>query len=176
MFEKALSSALILKAPVMRIWAGDKSPHLVSDAKFATIVNAMKKYADIAKQKGITLAFECHWDTLTETTASTLRLLKAINKDNVKMYWQLNKKENEAYSYQMLQDIIEHVIYVHVCARDNEAVPPFIQGIEAWRKYLAFMHATKRDFTLLQEHVHNDSVSQFIEDGRVLKALVNEYA
>lgn len=77
-----------VNAPVIRIWAGKKSPQDCNEEEFAQIVENTKIMADYASKYNIILAFEYHKNSLTETAESAVNLIKAIDRDNVKLYWQ----------------------------------------------------------------------------------------
>jgi len=80
--------AVRMTAPVIRIWAGKKSPQDCSKEEFAHIVENTRIMADYASKYNITLGFEYHRNSLTETAESAVSLITAIGRNNVKLYWQ----------------------------------------------------------------------------------------
>ena len=77
-----------LSAPVIRIWAGEKSPNDCDQEYFDMLVENARKMGDEAAKYGIVISFEFHLNTLTETAESAVKFLKAINHKNVLTHWQ----------------------------------------------------------------------------------------
>ena len=96
--DMAVETAVLLKAPVIRIWAGTRSPAKCDDEYRKLIVENTVYMADKAKEHGIILGFEYHPFTLTENCDDAMWLIEAVNKENVRLYWQpdraLSAEEN----------------------------------------------------------------------------------
>ena len=89
--DSALETAVLLGAPVIRIWAGKHSP-CDADAVYRKKIADNSRYmADMAAHHGISLGFEYHPYTLTETCEEALALIRYVNRENVSLYWQPNQ-------------------------------------------------------------------------------------
>ncbi|MFI6940049.1 sugar phosphate isomerase/epimerase family protein [Streptomyces sp. NPDC050418] len=90
-FPAIARAAVLLGAQRIRVWAGGTgSRHVLPDERHAT-VRRLSEAARIAADHGLMLATEFHGNTLTDTVASTLRLLDELGElgtDNVRTYWQ----------------------------------------------------------------------------------------
>ena len=86
--DNAIKTAVLLSAPVIRIWAGKKSPCECDDDYRNKIIGNTIYMAEQALKHNIVLGFEYHPWTLTETCDDALNLIKSINRKNVGLYWQ----------------------------------------------------------------------------------------
>jgi 3-dehydroshikimate dehydratase len=78
-FSAVLNTACELQAPIVRIWAGDKPSRQVDAAGFSALVDAVRRCADSASVLGITIVFELHKNTFTDSIQPSARLLQAID-------------------------------------------------------------------------------------------------
>lgn len=96
---ETVEAAVKLSAPIIRVWAGEKSPWECDDEYYNRIVKNTQKMADEAQKHGIVVSFEYHHKSLTETAESALKFLKDIKRENVKTHWQpqlISDEENIA--------------------------------------------------------------------------------
>ena len=56
----------------------------MNESEFLSMVDETRVLADIASQKGLTVAFEFHNGTNNDNGKSSVEFLKAVNKQNVK--------------------------------------------------------------------------------------------
>lgn len=66
-FQKVLDTAIALKAPVIRIWAGRKGSMETDEFYRNMVIEDSLLIADMAASEGIQLAYEYHAGTLTDT-------------------------------------------------------------------------------------------------------------
>ncbi|MBC8139296.1 MAG: TIM barrel protein, partial [Fibrella sp.] len=66
-FASVLETALALQAPVIRVWAGTKSPEKTTKPEQAAIIADASRVATLAESAGVRVALEFHANTLTET-------------------------------------------------------------------------------------------------------------
>jgi sugar phosphate isomerase/epimerase len=85
----ALKVAQTLGAPIIRVWAGDREPHLAVDEDWTRNAENLKWMAERAIDKGITLAMEMHCGTLAFTPEGVLRLIETAKADNLKLNYQV---------------------------------------------------------------------------------------
>lgn len=85
---EAVETASMICAPIIRIWAGKKSPSECTNEYLSSIVDNTIIMADYAKKYNIKLGFEYHHHSLTETPESAIDLIKRVNRNNVGLYWQ----------------------------------------------------------------------------------------
>ena len=75
-FERVLETAMALGAPTVRVWAGNRGSADADESYRAAVVDDARRIAVLAHAAGITVSFEYHRNTLTDTNASAHRLLE----------------------------------------------------------------------------------------------------
>ncbi len=92
-------------------------------------VESLKKLADYAAEKGVYIAVE----NVSQSARSVIELIKAVNKDNVKMtldvghlyFW--GKTRGTRYNFlEEIERAMPYTIHIHV--HDNFGKPPFMYG------------------------------------------------
>lgn len=87
-FPAVARAAVLLGAPRIRVWAGATGSRSARPEERRETVSCLREAARIAADHGLGLAPEFHGGTLTDTVASTARLLDEVGADNVRTYWQ----------------------------------------------------------------------------------------
>jgi 3-dehydroshikimate dehydratase len=67
LFERVLDTAIALKAPVIRVWAGDRGSREADEEWWAKVIDETYRIGALTKESGITISFEYHGNTLTDT-------------------------------------------------------------------------------------------------------------
>ena len=177
-FGQVVDSAAALVAPTIRIWAGKTGSAETSDADRAALVAEARRAADLAQAAGITLSYEWHSHTLTDTNESAVRLLEEIGHENVRFYWQPALGKDEEYCMAGLQGIIDKLTNVHVYNWESVEGRPARQelagGEKQWREYFEVVNSTERDHFALLEFVREDSPDQFGRDAATLRRWLGE--
>ena len=168
-FEAVLDSASELGAPLIRIWAGKKSAADADAADRKRVVDDAIRIAEMAAGRKITLAFEFHNNTLTETTESAVRLLKEIGRANVWSYWQPHGQEPIAAQLQGLDAILPWLTHVHCYYWAANERMPLEQGEPEWKQYLDHIRKAAGDRYVMIEFVKDDSPQAFLSDAATLR-------
>lgn len=174
-FSAVLDTACALQAKTIRIWAGNKGSHEADERYWDKIIEDTIINAEQAKQVGISLAFEYHGNTLTDTFESALKLIQAINLPNVSLYWQPAVNLPVEKRCADLQQVISYLSNLHVFEWDGWTPLPLEHGSENWRKYFSVIPYDEKVHYTMLEFVIKDSPEQFLQDAKILKMLVNEY-
>lgn len=87
-FAPVLEAARELGAALIRVWSGERGSKDADDQHVARIVEEGRQLGQQAAGAGMTVAFEYHAGTLTETAASANALLAAIDDPRVRTLWQ----------------------------------------------------------------------------------------
>ncbi|MFD4942110.1 sugar phosphate isomerase/epimerase family protein [Streptomyces sp. NPDC058239] len=113
-FPAVARAAVLLGAPRVRVWAGGIGSRAATPQERGGIVACLREAARIAEDHGLELALEFHSKTLSDTVASTLRLLDEVGADNLRTYWQppLDAPDEEAVAG--LAELGDRVSAVHV--------------------------------------------------------------
>ncbi len=170
-FEAVLDSALELGAPLIRIWAGKKSPAEAGAADRKKVVDDSIRIADVAAKRKVALAFEFHNNTLTETTESAVQLLKEIGSANVRSYWQPRSKDPLDAKLLSLDTVLPWLAHVHCYQWDaaTNVRQPLDQGESEWKQYLARIRKAAGDRYVMIEFVKDDSPEAFLRDAATLR-------
>jgi 3-dehydroshikimate dehydratase len=86
--QDILDTAVALGAPRIRVWAGPAGSAEAGAEERALTTRALGEFCRAASQLGLSTAFEFHSGTLTDTAASTRRLLSDLAEGNASTYWQ----------------------------------------------------------------------------------------
>ena len=84
-FDKALSTARELNAPIVRLWAAPRrsSPETDADA----LVSIARSLGDAAGSRGVTLCFGLSADSILDTAANAAAILSRIDHPFIKLAW-----------------------------------------------------------------------------------------
>ncbi|MFC4025608.1 sugar phosphate isomerase/epimerase family protein [Oceanobacillus longus] len=177
-FETILQTAVKLKAPSIRVWAGRKGSNEVTETDWRTIVEDARRIGDLSKERDIQINLEYHGRTLTDTVQSATRLMKEINHENISLYWQpalFETVEERKNSINQIKPWLTHVHVFHWKIIDgSRIVYSFSEGTNDWKGYLAELEKDDGVRYLMIEFVKGDRVEQFWDDVGVLKGLMNE--
>ena len=168
-FEAVLDSASELGAPLIRIWAGKKSPEDADAADRKKVVDDSIRIAGLAAARKVTLAFEFHNNTLTQTIESAVQLLKEIGRPNVRSYWQPHDQEPVAGQLQVLDAILPWLAHVHCYYWAANERMPLEAGESKWKQYLVKIRQAPGDRYVMIEFVKDDSPQAFLNDAATLR-------
>ncbi|MBN1361103.1 MAG: TIM barrel protein [Sedimentisphaerales bacterium] len=175
-FVTVLRTAKMLGAPVIRVWAGQASPE-VAGAKTRTVVSDQaRRTADQAAQEGITLVFEFHPDTLTETGESCRTLIETVDHPNVSTYWQPDPRLDKDQNLAQLRCTLPWLAGLHVFhwGPTDKDRHPLADGQSDWAAYLALARQCDRPLYTLLEFVKGGTIAQFQADAVTLHDLLGE--
>ncbi|RLD12301.1 MAG: sugar phosphate isomerase/epimerase [Chlamydiae bacterium] len=173
-FKSVLDSATALNAPAIRVWAGKIGSSEANEDYRNKIIEETKSIAKLAVEENIEIAFESHINTLTDTGESSVDLLKKINMENVKTYWQPDPSYSDDENLRKLDLIFPWVKNIHVFqwTKENFIRLPLIEGKEKWGKYFDKISTMENDVYAIMEFVKNDSPEQFLNDAEILKKMI----
>lgn len=77
-----------LEAKTMRVWSRGGASKDTTPADKAKIISRLRDMSIEAEERGITLATEMHGNNFTDTAATILELLTAVDHPNLKTYYQ----------------------------------------------------------------------------------------
>lgn len=170
-FESVLETAIALGAPVIRVWAGDRSSADEGDDYFMYIADESRRTAEMAASEGIALAYEFHSGSLTDTTESAIRLLNLANHLNLKTHWQPPVGMQVGRCLDSLRSVLGWLANVHVFHWEGSPVRrcPLSEGTAAWVNYISAVESTGKDHCLCLEFVENDDPTALIRDAATLR-------
>ena len=170
--EHVVETAVALGAPTIRIWAGRRGSDKADADYRHAVVEETRKIADLAAERGMTIDFEYHRNTLTDTLDSTLLLLKEVNRPNVRSNWQPPVDLSHEERLSGLKAVAPYLANVHVFHWIVTERRPLAEGETDWRTYLAAVRQTGRTHYAMLEFVKGDDPDQFLQDAETLVRLV----
>lgn len=174
-YDQVLKTALALNAPVVRIWAGTKSPENCNEKEFDFVVQNIKKIAKKASEYGLIIALEYHRGTLTQTKESTYKLLKTIQMENVRCYWQPNPDISLSEHLEEINLLMPYILYYHVFYWEKGDIRcPISEAENQWIEYIKPAWENKKMPNLIIEFVQDNSIISFIDDVKALKKIINK--
>jgi hypothetical protein len=192
-FDAVLETALAMGAMTVRVWAGIRDAEDVDDTQRALIVEDIVRIAEKAAQAGVTLGFEYHHGTLTNSPHSTARLMREVPQEAVRFYWQAPFGRSPEYCLDSLRCLLPRLAHVHVFhwtigagvisdLRSPELKSlvwpqdyhrhPLCDGAACWQTYLECASSAPSDHWALLEFTKDDDWRQLAEDARVLVSLL----
>ncbi len=171
-FERLLDTAVELKAPVIRVWAGDRASQNADAAFWDKVVAESLRISELAMGSNTIISFEYHSNTLTDTGDSAQRLMRAIDRENVKCYWQPPVGLDIGQQIKGLKQIAPWLGNVHVFMWDAHRRLPLAKGIDCWKRYLEVIKAIEGDRFCMIEFVKDDDPDQFLKDAETLKEII----
>jgi 3-dehydroshikimate dehydratase len=176
-FDDVLRTTIALGAPAVRVWAGNQGSDVCIVEKREAAVAETLRIADLCADAGITLVFEYHRGTLTDSNDSAVALAKDVQHPAVRFGWQARTGVSNAENMEGLQAILPWLGTLHVFNWTADATGKFVrhplaETMDEWRGYVDLVNGTGRDHVALLEFVKDNTVEQFKEDAQALKELV----
>lgn len=170
-FAAVLDCAIALGAPTIRVWAGRQGSATVDEAYWQAVIDDSRRIADLAAAAGITIAYEFHGNTLTDTAASARMLLERVAHPNVRSYWQpprYSAVDDNLAGIAAVTPWLDHihVFHWHHTSGEREALST---GAADWAQYLAAIRQLPGDRFAMLEFVQEDAPAAFLRDAAVLR-------
>jgi len=168
----AVEMADQMETSVIRIWPGKKPPQDWTEEEYAGLVEMTRRMADEAAARGIVLAFEYHRNSLTETAESAVKLIRAIDRDNVKLYWQNSGRfslEENLKNQRMITPYLAGVFHIQndYGGKGNQLLEEISEDMEYY--YKPFM---RTDYKAMIEFVKGGLEESFYRDVEALKKVL----
>ncbi len=128
-FRDILDTAIQLKAPAIRVWAGKLGSGEASEDERKRVVNDARRIAAMAHEHQILINFEYHGGTLTDTKESAVRLMEEINHPNAFLYWQPAVEEAVERRIDSIYDVSPWLTHVHIFHWEGRDKRPFDEGL-----------------------------------------------
>ncbi len=172
--EGVLETAVALGAPTVRMWAGKGASADTDPSDRTRIVEEALRAAEAAKEMALSISFEYHGNTLTDTNDSVKVFYEECDHPNIKSYWQPHNGKEPAYCLEGLRTVLPRLSNVHVFhwvtgRKDQTALS---EGMHPWREYFKLIRSAEGTHHALLEFVKDDDQNQFLEDAETLHRLI----
>ena len=172
-FKGVIDCALALGTKIIRVWAGSKELCTVTDEYRAKIIADTRAICDMAKPYGLTVAYEYHGWTLTETLESALQSYKEVNKENFRLYWQPSIFIGCEENVEALKAVMPYCCNLHMFYwNDKYERKTLEEGKADVKAYLDLANTNPEIYGVMLEFILDDSIEQMKKDA----ALLNELA
>ena len=164
--ENYINAAKILGTDILRLWCGNKNSEDFSEEEKVMLFEVCKKAETIAKKRGVVLCMECHNNTYTNTKESAYELMKTVNSDYFRMYWQPNQYRTEQENIEYAKLLSPYITHIHVFNWNKDKKYPLNDAKTVWKKYLACFNMNK---TLLLEFMPDDKIETLEREAQALR-------
>ena len=171
-FKGVIDCALALGTRIVRVWAGSKELCTVTDEYRAKIIAGTQALCDMAKPYGLTVAYEYHGWTLTETLESALQAYKEVGRENMLMYWQPSIFKTFEENMEALKAMLPYSCNLHMFHWDAEYHRFALEdGAEAVKAYLDLANTNPQVYGVMLEFIKDDDIEQMKRDAATLNKL-----
>lgn len=174
-FQAVLDSALALKAPSIRVWAGKRGSADADETYRQLVKDDLARICALSADQNIGISLEFHGQTLTDTADSARDLLESLQCLNLNSLWQPPNGEPLETCLAGLEDMLPHISNVHVFhwGKGWNDRYPLAEGAERWKIYLSRLAGGVQPRWALMEFVKGDDPDQYLRDAAVLQDWVN---
>lgn len=166
--EGYIKAAKILGTDILRLWCSDKGSAEFTEEEKKALFEEGRLAAAIAEKYGVKLCMECHNWTYTDTLATALELMEAVNSPKFKMYWQPNQFKTDEENFEYAKKIAKYVEIIHTFNWKGKERFPLADGIELWKKYLGKLNINK---PLLLEFMPDDKIESLETEANALRKI-----
>ena len=172
-FQQYLRCAVIIKAPLIRIWAGKLGSLSVTKEDRQRLVEEAITISVLAQQSGVLLSYEFHANTLTDTLPSTLDLLDAVPLSST--HWQIPNGYQLDENMNNILHIKDRLSNIHVQNCVDHVYYPLSDNQDAWQQYLQLIHQANPTYIRYAciEFVKDGTDTQLISDAKCLNDMIS---
>lgn len=175
-FTAMLDTAEAIGAKVVRVWGGTRYT-TESDEEWPLLVSEARRISALAEARGITVALECHRNTVTEYPENALAFIRAVGSDSLRMYWQPNQYRSCEENTESAKMLAPYIDCIHVFNWSGSARLPLRDAKDEWIEYLTAFKSEyeRRDIPALLEFMPDGSIDTLSREtealGEILSAL-----
>ncbi len=184
-FKRVLKTAKRLGAKTVRVWLGwpycgcKKGCNVfLCEKYYKKNVNVTKALCAQAKKYGLTLSIECHFKTLSDDYHDTLRFLKDVDCDNLRLYWQPNHARGFEYNLEALKALRPYITNVHVFNWNEKGEKSTLgdeKGIREWTEYIKVLNdENAKDRIFFLEFMPDGEITSLPTEARALNDIISE--
>lgn len=171
-FQGVIDCAVALGTKRIRVWGGTKTLAETTEEYRAKVVADSQVICDMAKPCGLTIGYEYHHGTLTETLESAELVLKEVGRENIKTYWQPRVSNTFEENLRELKTVLPNVCNLHMFQWDTEYHRYALEdGAETIKTYLDMANTNPQICGVMLEFIKDDDIGQMKRDAAILNKL-----
>lgn len=176
-FKDVVASAKALGAETIRVWCGPCNREEADPSLTRAVLDDVNRCADLTQAAGMTLSFEYHGGTFTNTDENAQLLAREVDRKDVKFYWQPPHHNSHKENLAGLSALFNRITNLHVFhwlpKSDGSNERRLLEeGKERWIEFMTPFARADRDTYAFLEFSMNDDRNNFFRDADVLKEIV----
>ncbi len=164
-----IETAKMLGTNFLRIWCGNKGSAVYTQDEKDALFTSLKELDKIAREEKVTLSFECHNGTYTDSVVCALELMEKVSEGGLRMYWQPNQYKSIEENFEYAEKIAPYTDIIHIFNWRGDDRFSLCDGVEVWKKYLEKFDSDK---TLLLEFMPDDRLNSLGCEAKTLFDIV----
>ena len=150
-------------AKKIRTFAGDKGSDQTTYEEFIALVKTIKKICDWLTFHDLNLVVEIHPNTYADTVVSTLKLFEEVNKDNLKLNFDVlhvwESGVDVIPALEVLKPYINHFHFKNISSKDylNVFSPPNVYSASGSREGMVPLFEGAVDYKAFLEYLNGHS-------------------
>ncbi len=164
-----IEAAKILGCDTLRIWSGEKASEDLGEDEIKTLTEECMAISEIAEKEGVIISTEFHIGTLTDNPESTLKLVKTVNSESFKTYWQPNQFKTLEWNKEAAKKVKDITTNLHVFNWTGKEHNPLTLAKDIWKDYFEIF---KGDRYALLEFMPDNKIESLKEEAAALKNIL----
>ena len=163
-----IAAAGLLGTRTLRLWCGEKRGADMSGEERAALLAECRRAAALAEDRGVTLAMECHMQTLTEDPRDAAWLVEEIGSPAFRLYWQPFQWQTPEENRRNAAVFAPYTEHIHVFHWRGSEKLPLREAVGDWQGYLAEFTTPR---TLLLEFMPGGTLGELKEEAAALRRI-----
>lgn len=166
--EKTIETAVMLSAPIIRVWAGNSNWAETDNENIENIIQNTIHMSRIATEEGIRIGFEYHTNTLTEGADNAVKLMEIVADKNVGLYWQPSGNISPQENCENFKKVMPYLVgNLHVHNHNSVEGYQLLSKIED-NLHMYYDNLVSEPYNLMIEFVKDSSTDNLFADARTL--------
>ncbi len=142
----------------------------------AAVEEDSRRIAKLAARRALTISYEFHADSLTDTTESAVALLQAVQDRRIRTYWQPSLAMTHAEKLASLSAVRRWLTHVHAYyyVEGSENQRPLAEGQTQWLDYLSTVARIGGDHYVMLEFVPDSTAESLLREAATLNSWLNQ--
>jgi sugar phosphate isomerase/epimerase len=180
-FAEVLATAAALQVRTIRVWAGTTNLEEAAEGDVERVVADTFRIARMAEDAGMTISFEYHGGSYTNTDANARIFADRVVHPSVRFYWQPpHGQDTDAClaGLQARQDRITNVHVFHWRLREESGGKTVIEnllleeGVGRWQRFLNLLAVLPGEHWAHLEFTRNEDPANTVRDAHALREML----